>query len=315
MEVTLLVNSKKTKADVSFARAADFPFVKKWRESVGTDKNPVRTDTVEYADLAVKRYEASFDTGVYANSLEDFADHIKSNPHVEVGGFILLRCDWYPDSEVIGFSHFRRSWCNNMILDYLGAYPFIARRKENAPFKVVGVGSALLFFIGQVMNQAGCPLLWGEATSLSADYYKSTFGLAEVQDLIHVPRENVLQFLAKTLQQWSSPVEAVATSESEAIERLEEKSPPFVGSKVAVFNPSKRLAYRFLQLAYHQQLKIAQAMSCITAEQGPMTREALSRAVFSAAREQGRLHELWNRVEEFYGNLAQEDNPFEQAKV
>lgn len=122
MEVTVELNGKKEKAEVSFAQPADFAFVKSWKEAIGTDQNPIRTDTVEYAQLAVKKYEASFGSGKYANSLRDFSDHILSNPKVEVGGFVVLQCDWYPGSRVIGFAHFRRTWCNKIVLDYFGRH-------------------------------------------------------------------------------------------------------------------------------------------------------------------------------------------------
>src|SRR5436190_8463758 len=123
MQVILELNGNKVKAKVSFAQLADFPFARSWKESIGNDQNPVRTDTVEYAALAVKRYEASFGSGIYANSLRDFSDHVQSNPKVEVGALVVLRCNWFPVSEIIGFSHFRRTWCNKIVLDYLGSHP------------------------------------------------------------------------------------------------------------------------------------------------------------------------------------------------
>ena len=41
---------------------------------------------------------------------------------------------------------------------------------------------------------------------------------------------------------------------------MEAKTPPFVGSKTAVFNPSRRLAYRFLDLPDHVQAGIAKTL-------------------------------------------------------
>ncbi len=78
MEVSLELNGKKVKAKVSFAHPDDFSFAKNWKESIGNDQNPVRMDTVDYAQQAVKKYEASFGSGKYANSLKDFSDHIAS---------------------------------------------------------------------------------------------------------------------------------------------------------------------------------------------------------------------------------------------
>src|SRR5882672_10895043 len=153
MDVTLEFNGKKAKAKVSFAQPADFGFAKIWRESIGDDKNPFRTDAVDYAVLAIRRFEASFELGIYAKNLQDFSDHIASDSKVEVGGFVVLRCNWFPNSEIIGFSHFRRTWCNKIILDYLAVHPLIVRPKDDATHKVRGVGTALMYFITQVLTQ------------------------------------------------------------------------------------------------------------------------------------------------------------------
>lgn len=67
MDVTLELNGKRKQAKIFFAQPADFAFAINWRTAIGTDQNPYRTDTVDYAELAVKRYEASFGLGIYAN--------------------------------------------------------------------------------------------------------------------------------------------------------------------------------------------------------------------------------------------------------
>lgn len=316
MEVILELNGKKVKAKVSFAQPKDFGFSKLWRESLAGDQNPVRNDSVDFADLAVKRYEASAAMGIYANSRIDFSDHIASHPKVEVGGFILLCCDWFLGSEIIGFSHFRRTWCNKIILDYLGSHPFIARPQEGATISVRGVGVALLYFIIQILKKENCTALWGEATSLSAPYYQKVFNLPNVEDLIFAPRENLIAFSDKCDREWSTESEVVAAANQplDQIYALEIENPPFVGSKMAVFNPSKRLAYRYLKLPYHTQMAIAKALHFITDDAGTMTKDALAHAVFNGAREKGLLSALWSMVEKEYDISAPEENPFETTK-
>lgn len=316
MDVTLKLNGKKEKAKVSFAQPADFAFVKSWKESIGTDQNPIRTDTVDYAELAVKRYEASFGTGIYANSLVDFSDHIASNPKVEVGGFIVLRCSWFPYSEIIGFSHFRRTWSNKIILDYLGAHPLIARPKDDSTHQVRGVGIALLYFISQVLKQDNCSALWGEATSSSGTFYQKVFTLERVEDLIFAPRENIMLFVETTEQGWSEIGDVVEALDPplDTLYALEIENPPFVGSKMAVFNPSKRLAYRFLKLAYHKQVAIAKALHLIEGDTSATRGDDLAQIVFKGAREKGILAALWSLVEKEYGDGMSEANPFETVQ-
>jgi hypothetical protein len=38
----------------------------------------------------------------------------QNNPQCEVACLVLLKCDWFPESEVIGVSHFRRTWKNEL---------------------------------------------------------------------------------------------------------------------------------------------------------------------------------------------------------
>src|SRR5688572_23882166 len=110
MEIPVKLNRKRQKVDVVFARPEDFKFVAQWKTALGEDQNPYRVDTVDFAQLAVKRYEASRETGIYAQNLSDISDHVQTNPKIEVGAFILLKCKWYPNSEVIGYCHLRRTW-------------------------------------------------------------------------------------------------------------------------------------------------------------------------------------------------------------
>jgi hypothetical protein len=81
-EVTVKLNGKKAKAKMTFAQPTDLGFAKTWQESIGDNQNPVRTDAVEFAMLAIKRFEASAGLGIYANSLVDFSDRVASNPKV-----------------------------------------------------------------------------------------------------------------------------------------------------------------------------------------------------------------------------------------
>ena len=316
MEIPVEFNGKREKAKGSFAQPADFGFAETWRKSLGDDQNPLRVDSVAFAQLAIKRFEASSALGIYANSLTDFNDHIASNPKIEVGGFIVLRGVWFPDSEIIGFSHFRRTWCNKIILDYLGAHPFIVRPKEDSTHKVRGVGVALLYFITQIVKQENCTALWGEATSSSASFYQYIFKLERVEDLIFAPRENLIAFGEEREQEWSTASEIIAAANQplDKLYALEVENPPFVGSKTAVFNPSKRLAYRFLKLPIHKQKEIAKNLHFVKGNASALSREELAEAVFKGARENGNLSGLWTLVETEYGGGTPEENPFEPTK-
>jgi hypothetical protein len=92
---------------------------------------------------------------------------------------------------------------------------------------------------------------------------------------------------------------------------IEIENPPFVGSKMAVFNPSKILSYRFLKLAYHKQVEIAKALHIINGDAADISRDALAQIVFKGAREKGILSTLWNLVAKEHGSDKSEENPFD----
>ncbi len=81
-----------------------------------------------------------------------------------------------------------------------------------------------------------------------------------------------------------------------------------------VFNPSKRLAFRYLMLAYHKQMEIAKALQLVKDDPAAIPQDDLAQIVFKGAREKGQLAALWSMVEKAYGDSLTEQNPFETAK-
>jgi|SRR6478736_995054 len=314
MEIPVKLNGQRQKVKVVFAKPEDLKFVAQWKKALGDDQNPYRVDTVDFARLAVKRYEASRTSGIYANTLSDITDHVQTNPKVEVASFILLKCNWFPGSEVIGYCHFRRTWSNKIILDYLGAHPHIAKEFGHSTHKVRGVGVAICYFAGQVLKQENCPAIWGEATPLSATYYQGLFELEKVEDLILAPNDKVTAFMQEVEQKWANE-DANGAQQDDKFDTLEIENPPFVGNKTAVFSPSKRLAFRFLNLTYNKQVEIALELSLVKPGGKALTRDELSALVFKNAREKGKLAELWNLVKKHYNDEVDEENPFETKVV
>jgi hypothetical protein len=65
MEIPLKLNGQRKRVKVVFAKLEDLKFVAQWETALGNDPNPYRVDTVDFARLAVKRYEASKSSGIY----------------------------------------------------------------------------------------------------------------------------------------------------------------------------------------------------------------------------------------------------------
>jgi len=75
---------------------------------------------------------------------------------------------------VLGVCHFRRTWRNNLFVDFLTAQPEIASRSG---LPVSGVGTLLLATVVEVAAEIQAPAIWGETTKGSAAFYKKTLDL------------------------------------------------------------------------------------------------------------------------------------------
>jgi len=315
MEVPVQFNKEKVTAVVTFAGAKNFAFVAEWQKALGADKNPVRVDAVDLARIVAHRFEAHSEMEYYAETIGDIADHVQGNPKSEVACCVLLTCDWFPMSKVIGLAHFRRTWNNNIVLDYLTTHPFIAKPPNGFAHSVRGAGLALLYFMSTVAKTYDCPLIWGEATAHSCGYYKKVFELPSVEDLICIPRQNVLAFIDRfddTAVKVTDPALATPMKLEEAY-TLEEQDSPFVGSKTAVFNPRRRLAHRFLELPYHSQVAVASNVGLLDEEDKKESSNEQFRRLFQRAFDQGKLAALWREVEKQHPYGEPEKNPFPEA--
>lgn len=313
MDLSVELNGISRIAKVTFAGKDDLHFVNDWRKSLGDDQNPLRVDAVDFAQVAVYRFEAHSAIEPYAKTIKDIGDHIGHNPKCEVACFVLLKCGWFPDSDVIGIAHFRRTWSNRIVLDYLAAHPFIVRPPENYASVVRGVGPALLYFLCKVAKQYECDAIWGEATQGSCGFYGHVLKLDSVEDLIYAPRERFLDFIDRMDASRQEDRGTTATSARDEIYAAEAQNPPFVGSKTAVFNPARKLAYRFLELPSHVQREIAAALGLIQDQDLARPLDEQFSLFFRRATENGKLGDLWRRVEEKYPDGEPEKNPFPKS--
>ncbi|MCS6295968.1 MAG: GNAT family N-acetyltransferase [Nitrospira sp.] len=256
------------------------------------------------------RFEAHSALEQYASSLEDIQNFLTDDPQGEVACFVVLKCDWFSASEIIGISHFRRSWSNSIILDYLTIHPLILSPPNEDVRKVKGIGSALLYFLSSVAKRFECDAIWGEATSSSCSFYKRVLKLDSVKDLIYAPRSNFLQFMEVMKKSWEQPDSTTVIARDE-IYRAETENPPLTGSKTAVFSPARRLAYRFLELPYHLQYQVSHTLGLRTEEDSGKPLVEQFALIFQRARAAGKLAELWQLVEANHSDGEIGNNPFQ----
>jgi hypothetical protein len=311
-DVSVTLNGEQRRATVGFAELPDLTFINEWRDKLGADTDTRRRDAVDLAQIAIDIYLAHTRIQqIYVNSVEEIANHpIKADEHVEIAGFVLLKCDWFPDSKVIGICHFRRSWCNSLILDYLAVHPFIANPPDGYPHIVNGAGSALLWFVSDIARRYKCGRLWGEATHGSRGYYKHMFELDAVEDLILADKLHYSECAKKELL-WRGEGDAnKMKAEIKELYKAEAENPPFIGRRSVVVSSSRTLAYHFLQLQTHVQMQIANVFGLPGEGDEELRGELLFRALFRQATEGGRLAELWKEVETKHPKGRPEENPF-----
>lgn len=203
MNAPILFNGKLESAQIEFVREPNFQFVKEWRSVLRNDKHPKRNDAFIFASLACKRFRSHYSLEKYAQRAEDIAEHIQNEERCEVAILALMKCEWFPESKTIGIAHFRRSWCNNIILDYLAAHPWIASRPPEYVNSVKGVGTALLFFISEIAARHGCNAVWGRATQNSCEAYKALFKLENVEDSLYISRDKYIAFVETIKKKWN----------------------------------------------------------------------------------------------------------------
>jgi hypothetical protein len=310
-DVSIELNGGQRRATVVFAELHDLSFINEWRDKLGENADTKRRDALEVAQLAIDSLLAhSKVQQIYVNSVEEIATQIKADEHVELAGFLLLKCDWFPDSGVIGICHFRRSWCNSIILDYLSVHPFIAKPPEKYTHIVSGAGSALLWFVSDVARRYMCGRIWGEATHGSRSYYKRMFYLESVEDLILVPPLNYLECAKKELLWHVEGDTDKMKAEIKELYKVEAENPPLIGRPLLVVSPSRTLAYHFVELPSQFQRQIARKFGVLEEGKEDLRDDHLFRELFRQATTTGKLGDLWEEVETKHPRGRPKENPF-----
>lgn len=297
---------------MAFAAHRDLAFVDKWRETLGTNPEPKQRETVEFAQLAKERYFADSGQGqLYIAAPADLRAHIDGEPQCEVAGFMLLKSDWFHASDVIGLCHFRRTWCNNIVVDYLSSHPLFHGNTDDSRYKVVGIGAVILCFLSRLAIECSCGLIWGEATPGSCKFYEHVCKLDSVKDLFVIPRDKFTDCANRKLD-WQSEPEA-NTIQMEAAKELyavEEANPPLVGNRAVMVGSRRQLIDHFLGLSREEQNEIAIALGLFEEADNDILEDQWCGVFFQRANQSGKMHELWNEVEKRHENGEPEKNPF-----
>jgi hypothetical protein len=132
-----------------------------------------------------------------ASSIEEIQEFIQNNPHAEVAVMILAKAPWVRKKQLntlVGLCTLRRTWANNIFIDFLSAHP---RLTHNPRSPIRGVGTALMYAIATVGAAIGAKAIWGEATQNSAPFYAKLFGRLDMKDLLYLTDAEYTAFRTK----------------------------------------------------------------------------------------------------------------------
>jgi hypothetical protein len=175
--------------------------IRGWGKLAKRDGSPKKTDAVELAKLAVRRWTEGLSKGRAARNLQDIKDRIVDNPRSEVAVLLVAEAERLSSQRgaIVGFLHFRRTWCNNICVDYLAVSPSIAG-EPTSPFG--GLGSGMVYSIATAAGELGVRIIWGEATQNSLGFYNKIFDKNKRQDRFSVRRRDYVAFQKRLKRKW-----------------------------------------------------------------------------------------------------------------
>lgn len=146
------------------ADARDWRFVRQWKRSLAASSIPAARDSLEYAALAGKRWRFLMQQKFSVAGWADLHRHLKRDPAAELGMALAITRTAGSRDSVLGFGFIRRTWANNLILEFLAAAPVPL-------MQVKGVGAALMQCISAIGVWLSASELRGECTEASRGFY------------------------------------------------------------------------------------------------------------------------------------------------
>jgi hypothetical protein len=179
MRFQVLVAGEPRPVELVFGGTPELAVVNRWRAPRASAARPGVRDTVEFAQLASKRWRYYYRSIATASSLGSFKTIIAREPQAEISFMLLVSSEWFKPSRFLGLAQGRRTYCHHFILEFLSVHPAIVGGM--AP-QIQGVGAGILYSLTELAGLLGVPLVWGEATAFSAPFYKHTLNVESVSD-------------------------------------------------------------------------------------------------------------------------------------
>ena len=176
-------------ADCSFMDRFDAAIVQEWSDSVKGTKSAQQEDAVEYCESVAAQWSAYEKRRRIVRSLDELLDRRANEPEEESMGVLSVRANWYAGGQVLAICEFRRTWCNNIVFDFLAVRPDLLAKK---PLPIAGVGTALLRLLSHVAQRLDVGTVWAETTSASVGFYRNKLGLKQHSGLTDDEQSRIL---------------------------------------------------------------------------------------------------------------------------
>ena len=108
MRFQVLVDDEPRPVEIVFGSAPDLAVLSRWRAPAVLASRPGVRDTLEFAQLASKRWRYYRRSIATASSLESFRTIVAREPEAEISFLLLVRADWFKPSRFLGLAQGRR---------------------------------------------------------------------------------------------------------------------------------------------------------------------------------------------------------------
>jgi hypothetical protein len=145
---------------------SDWRFVNQWRRALASGNSPAAHDSLEYAMLSGKRWRFLLEQRLSVSGWSSLREHLRRDQTAELGMALAVTRASRGMPAVLGFAYLRRTWANNLILEFLAASPV-------AGAGIKGVGAAIMQCAAAIGVWLQAPELWGECTAASRGFYRT----------------------------------------------------------------------------------------------------------------------------------------------
>ena len=197
MKLAVILEFGSVERSAELASAEDLESAcNEWGMIVRTSERPPRRaqdsfDFIYDANDKIKTYRRR---GEFCLNESELLEAVNADQHCERLALLTVRAEWYTSS-ILGFALVRRTWMNNLFIDFLATHP-----AEKIKAEVGGIGSQLIFGAAKFAEAISAHQLIFETTNSSIGFYKRVFKLKTDKNIVQIRTSVALKALVEYLE-------------------------------------------------------------------------------------------------------------------